>query len=104
MKFFVPGTASDSEAESVFASIATFNGVAAPAQRIFSVRYHYKNKDMVATVGMAVDSYYCEPNQLVAAILLTSGAFAICLPSRGVLGGAPISINTSAVSKVEYFT
>jgi hypothetical protein len=87
MKFFVPHAESAEEAESVLQSIASFVQTAVPKQRIYSIRYTHNGKEMIATVGQFADAYYKEGEQPVIAILALPNAYAICLPSRGVVSG-----------------
>jgi hypothetical protein len=69
MKFFVPDSGSDAEAERVLEGIAKFVGAYVPARRIFKLLYRHNNREFVAEVGQALAAYYEEGQQPVFAIL-----------------------------------
>jgi hypothetical protein len=103
MKFFVPNTDSDAEAERVLEGIAKFVGAYVPARRIFKLLYRHNNREFVAEVGQPIAAYYEEGNQPVFAILPFAGGYAICLPLRGVAKGDPILVSDTAVQHIVYF-
>jgi hypothetical protein len=103
MKFFVPDTGSDAEADRVLERIAKFVGAYVPARRIFKLLYRHNNREFEAEVGQPLAAYYEEGEQPVFAILPFAGGYVICLPLRGVAKGDPILVSDTAVQHVVHF-
>ena len=104
MKFFIPHASSEAEAESVLEAIAKFVGASVPPpdKRIFRMAYRHNGQDFTVEVGQPIPIYYREGNQKVIAIL-AGNPYLVCLPTRGVVQGAPIYVGASTVCGVEYF-
>jgi hypothetical protein len=104
MEFFIPHASSESEAESILASVAKFVGAAMPApeKRVFRLSYSHNGRDFVVEVGKPAPAYYREHEQEVIAIL-PGDPFLVCLPTRGVARGDPILVGASSVRRIEYF-
>ena len=93
MKFFIPESKDEKEAESVYKSIATFISAEIPEddQRIYSITYIHNGERMSATVGKDCDSYYNDPMPKVIAIF-KSTPYKVCLANRGVIRGEAILV------------
>jgi len=100
MKFFVPLTSNEEEAQEILEIISEYLNVPIPEKKIYKVAYTDNGTEMTATVGEPLDPSYGEGDQLVAAILGTPEKLNICLPTRGVIRGEPI---TGKGRVVEYF-
>lgn len=103
MEFFVPHAESREEAERVLQSTAEFVGGTVPKKRIYRLHYTHNREPMVAEIGKPADSYYREGDQPAIAILPAGGAYAVCLPYRGVIRGGPILVGSDSVTKIETF-
>jgi hypothetical protein len=103
MKFFLPYTENEKEAESNLKSIEAFVHGTIPEPRIYRLIYRHNGKEMVAQVSDPADSYYKEGNQTVIAIIQAGAGYAVCLPSRGVINGDPIMVGLNFVSHIENF-
>lgn len=93
MKFFVPKSENEEQAERVYSAIAEFIGVSVVEsnKRIYSITYKHNGQNMVATVGEKCDPYYQDPYPLVVAIF-KGNPYKICLKDRGVAKGEPIFV------------
>ncbi len=100
MKFFVPLTSNEEEAQEILEIVSEYINVPIPDKKIYKIAYLENGAEMTATVGEPVDPSYEEGDQLVAAILGTPEKFSICLPTRGVVRGEPITVKGRVV---EYF-
>ncbi len=102
MKFFVPHTTDDKQAEEVFESIRKFaettTGWEMSSRRIFSLDYMHNSKTYHSEVGK-LEREIGEP---VIAIL-ESTTYLVCTGSRGVVRGLPILVGMSEAFNVVDF-
>jgi|HubBroStandDraft_5_1064220.scaffolds.fasta_scaffold583622_1 hypothetical protein len=105
MKFFVPDTANDEEAEKVYDAIKKFAAQTcrpAAGRKIESLAFRDKGKSVRAEVGKP------DPitGEVVFAILETidnARLYLICTPNRGVRRGEPIYVGGVEVDLVKDF-
>lgn len=101
MRFFLPHTKTGAEAESVFQSIKSFlssEGYESNERRVRRIAFTHNGIHQVAEVGQ-IFGPIAEP---VIAILKGRTYF-VCTPSRGVVGGMPISVGENEIVTVEHF-
>lgn len=104
MRFFVPHASGPEEAESVLASVAAFVGAAPPPpdRRIYRLTYTHNGRRFTVEIGKPIPAYYQEGDQEVICIF-DGDPFKVCLPTRGVVRGDPILVDSSSVHAVEHF-
>ena len=102
MRFFVPVTKDETEAEAVWEAIKKFAednlGWEISERRIFSIAYHKHGQDYYVEVGEP-DPRVKEP---VLAIL-ESNTYLVCTPNRGVVRGIPILVGQDKVENIADF-
>jgi hypothetical protein len=102
MKFFIPGTKDDREAQNILESIKIFakttTGWDVTDRKIFSIKYRDSGKDYVAEVGQQDQT----TGETVIAIL-ESNTFLVCTPNRGVIRAMPILVGKEEVYSIVDF-
>lgn len=102
MKFFVPTTKDDKQAEELYASIKKFAqeamGSGIGSQRIFALTCFKKGKEYQVEVGKPDPA----TGETVMAIL-EFFTYLVCTPNRGVLRGWPVLYRKEEVLFVTYF-
>ena len=91
MKFFIPFSSDDEQAESVLDATSKFTGFPIPERRIYQIDYSHNGTKMRATVGEPADDYYREEGPVIA-LLKNESCLAICTKDRGVVRGTPIFV------------
>ncbi len=103
MKFFIPHSESNEQAESVYRGIKDFAfqqmGWKISNRRINFIKYTHDSKDYIAEVGKEEKRTGAE----VIAILESEGPYLVCTKDRGVLRGEPIMIGKSSVYQEKDF-
>ena len=102
VKFFIPKTKDDAQAEEVWESVKKFAeenlGWDVSNRRIFSITYHKHGKDYYVEVGKP------DPrNGELVITILDSDTYLVCTPNRGVLRGMPILVGVSELREVMDF-
>lgn len=90
MKFFIPHAADEAQAESVYDSIAKFNGAENSARRIRSLAWVHNGEAMTCEVGKPPPAYYRCGQEPVLAIFDCVTLYKICTPNRGGVRGEAI--------------
>ncbi|WP_128545181.1 hypothetical protein [Larkinella soli] len=102
MKFFVPGTKDEKEAENVY-SILRKNMVKKGYQpndsRIYEIEFDDNGMRLTETVGKPSSS----AGESVVAIFNSGDLYLICTTNRGVLRGLPMLAGEWAIVRVETF-
>ena len=102
MRFFVPITKDEVEAEAVWEAIRRFAednlGWEISERRIFSIAYQHHGQAYYVEVGKP-DPRVKEP---VLAIL-ESNTYLVCTPNRGVVRGIPILVGQDKVENIADF-
>lgn len=102
--FFIPGIVDPAIAEATLRAVATFHQRPVPPleDRLRRVAYTHNDEYFVAEVGVPVDPYYYDVNELVL-VILPGDPLLICSRNRGVERGAPICVGASSVLKARFF-
>lgn len=102
MKFFVPTTKDDNQAEELYEvikkSVQVTMGIDIGSQRIFALTCFKKGKEYQVEVGKPDPA----TGDTVMAIL-ESFTYLVCTPNRGVLRGIPVLYGKQDVLSVTYF-
>ena len=101
MKFFVPASTDDKNAEVIYDSIKQFNSPSRKTtdRRILSIVWNHEGKTYRAEVGQS------EPrtHDLVLAILETDQLYYVCTVNRGGVRGEPIYVGVDEVASIVDF-
>ena len=102
MKFFIPKTKDDAQAQEVWKSVKKFAEEMldweVSDRRIFSIAYQKHGKDYCVEVGKP------DPrNGEIVIAILESVTYLVCTPNRGVLRGMPILVGESELKNITYF-
>ncbi len=91
MKFYVPHTVDEAQAEEVYQSVRAFVTTTHPPtdRRIHSVTYKHNGKPQVATVG-ELETDVGEEVIIILEASHPEPTYMICTVSRGVAKGAPV--------------
>jgi hypothetical protein len=104
MMFFIPFADTEGAAEEVYRRVARrcfeFTGIAMSPERVFALRYRFRNSEYLAQVGIEHPPGSGEP---VICILESVPGYFICTLSHGVSHGEPLVIPRALVSDVEHF-
>lgn len=104
MKFFIPFARDDGAAELIYRTVARRcvenSGIQLTPDRVFAVRYRFRESEYLAQVGI---SHPPGEPEVVICILASEVAFFICTRMHGVNYGTPMIIPRNLVSDVEYF-
>ena len=103
MKFFIPLTDDDVQAERVFGAIAEFNGATVPSKRIYSLTWTHNGETYSGAVGIPAPGYYGTGNEPILAILDCGNLYKICTESRGGARGDAILVGKQTVVQRENF-
>ncbi|WP_234733190.1 hypothetical protein [Tellurirhabdus bombi] len=102
MKFFVPATKDNKEAENVYSilqkKIRQANYKPTDA-RVYSITFEDNGQELTETVGKS--SPIAHEN--VVAIFETEDIYLICTTNRGILRGLPIAAGKWAITRAELF-
>jgi hypothetical protein len=87
IEFFIPGTNTKEEAESVYEAIRLHNKSFCPnSERIYKIRYRHDNKEFEETIGIA-----SKRNKEIVIAIFNCGNI-VCTGSRGVVRGEPMFV------------
>lgn len=103
MKFFVPATENEAQAQRVYRSIAEFNSAPVNSKRIASLRWQHNGQVMSCDVGGPLPPYFKTGEEPVLAILDCDAVYKICTPSRGGVRGEAVLAGKAAAELVSYF-
>ncbi len=102
MKFFLPHTNDDQQAEIVYQGIKRYasraTGLAIADQKIFKIAFAHREREYQAEVGRVEEV----SGEIIVAIL-ESDMFMICTANRGIVRGRPIMVEKGKVHTIEYF-
>ena len=102
MKFFVPKTKDEVEAQQIWEATKKFAeetmGWKVSDRRIFSIAYRHDGKDSYVEVGKP-DPDIQEP----VLVILESNAYLVCTPNRGVLRGMPLLVGKEEAREIRDF-
>lgn len=101
MKFFIPATKTDAEADVVLEAIAKFNSVPLPDRRIARLIFTHNGIEYETEVGKPAPSYFKADGPVIA--ILGRDPLCVCLAERGVLRGSPIYVGAKSIRVIEYF-
>lgn len=102
MKFFVPGTKNDQEAENVYGILRkkmTQHRYQPNDARIYEIAFEDNGQTITETVGKH-SSIASEP---IVAIFETEDVYLICTTNRGILRGMPLLAGKWATVRAEPF-
>ena len=104
MKFYIPLSTDDEEAESVYGSICKFHKATVQSKRIYKLYWYnkYAREYVTTEVGNQAPKEY--GGELVIAIIEWSNCYLICTPNRGVARGEAIMVGMgNDTNVVQYF-
>lgn len=102
MKFFVPATKNDAEAEKVYGILRKSmqkHRYETTDQRIYSITFDDNGFSLNETVGKPSET----SGETIVAIFQAGDLYLICTNNRGVLRGMPMIAGEWAVTNVELF-
>ena len=102
MKFFVPFTKDDAQAEEVYGAIRKFNTEQTlgpiTSRRIHSICFYHNGNNLTATVGETF-----EPTGEPVAAILEGPIYYVCTPNRGFMRGSPILVGREEIRTITDF-
>jgi hypothetical protein len=103
MKFFVPHTKDNAEAEVVYEAFAKFNEAPITKKRIWKLKWKHNGEILQCEIGKPIIGDPRFENEPVLAILELSNLYFICTPNRGGVRGEPIIAGKDYNSIETYF-
>jgi hypothetical protein len=103
MKFFVPATDSNEQAERVYSAIAQFVAAPITEKRIQRLSWRHNDMAMSCEVGGPLPRYYQTGEEPVLAIFDCGTLYKICTPNRGGIRGEPVCAGKDSESRATYF-